>query len=134
MSRTNERSLSSKAKAIWLSLVSWMHWRRRSREAKAQLRAMEAAQQRLELRQWVDLDLMPSLRRQQEELLKEQLWEMALPLAQALQRMEQQQELMLEGLGKENIRQHLELKELMLETLNSLQEPVEDQIFQQLGQ
>ena len=132
--RTRGRALISRSMVILHSLLSWMHWPRRRREAKARLRAMEEVQRRQELRQWVELSLLPAQRRQQEELLRELLWEMALPLAQALHRMEQQQALMLEGLGRESLRQHLETQELLKEVLNSLQPSAEQQIFPSLMQ
>lgn len=123
MSRTNERSLSSKAKAIWLSLVSWMHWRRR-RETR---RLEEHQQQLLE-------------RELQRQVFRMLLLEALVPMAEAMQRLSDNQEVLVTRQGQlaAMLRQEnpllQELKELQLEILNSLQEPVEDQIFQQLGQ
>ena len=76
-SPTRRKQLRSRITAIWLSVLSWMHWRRR-REA------LRIQQEEL---------LLVRLQVTLQELVRQELLEMARPLAEALQRLDHSQQL-----------------------------------------
>lgn len=92
------------------SALSWTHWR-----------------QKKALRQWeMEQRLLLQMRLQQRMLLLEALT----PMAEALQRLDNLQRTATQQLDKRLQYQ----EELLMEVLNSLQPPAQEQIFPQIGQ
>lgn len=101
---------SSRLRAMWLSVLSWMRW----------------SQRRTQRRWEEEQRLLLQMRLQQRMLLMEALT----PMAEALQRLDN-----LQRQGSQQQYEHLKyLEELLMEVLNSLQPPVSQQIFPQTGQ
>lgn len=108
--------MSSRITAIWRSLLSWMHWRRR--------RAERLLQQQVE--QQILL----------EDLLRSLLWEAMQPMAQALQRLDSHQV----SLGKrqaamqmQQVEQASQLQDLLMEVLQGQQPSASSQLLPLLG-
>lgn len=126
-SQTRRKQLRSRITAIWLSVLSWMHWRQR-RETHRRLE-----QEMLLLRQEILLD------RQQRLLLdkqREQLWELAIPLLEALGRLDHHQQLTrskVQVMGQELKELRSRQEELLLEILQSTQLSAEQQMFPLIG-
>lgn len=123
---------------IWRSLLSWMRWRRRARQREQERQAAlldrleaillkQVQQQAQAERLHMELaELRWKLEASQRSLLLEALR----PVAEAMHRQDslrQDQFQVLQKLGAN-------LEELQLEVLNSLQPPVDQQLFPRLGQ
>ena len=109
MSPTSGKRSSSRLRETWRSVLSWMHWSRRR-----QLRR--------------DLEREALLAQIQEMvlfLLREQLWEMALPLADSLTRLDKRQL----AAQLQQTEHQQEMLQLLLELLQSTVPPA----YQQLG-
>ena len=113
------RRWRSRSTEIWRSLTSWTHWYRRRKLLKRE-QERKVLRRELELRH---LMLMEALEAMLPPLLnkavQEQFMLMLGPLVAALQRQDQ--------LAVQN---QEELKELLIEVLNSLQPPVSQQLLQ----
>jgi hypothetical protein len=121
--KLSARRLSSRIKAIWRSVLSWMHWHltRRMRARKQLLIHLKLNQvQMLEQQQAMLLMLQEVLLQQ---LTKEDLLEALRPVAAAM-------------LRQDNLHNQCqaETRELLSEVLNSLQPEVQAQIFPRIGQ
>lgn len=125
MSRPREsvQRLSFRIKAIWLSVLSWMHWSRRraAREETLRLRQLQEIEVLL-LQERVRADLEWKLQLQ-EAKFREALLEALRPVAAAMQRQDSLAE-----------RRQDNLQELLMEVLTSLQPSAEEQIFPRIGQ
>lgn len=118
-SQTRRKQLRSRITAIWLSVLSWMHWRRRRAEKRE-------LQERLQAR------------RQQEQLeqIRLLLWDLAMPLAEALGRLDHHQQLTrskVQVMGQELKELRSRQEELLLEILQSTQLSAEQQMFPLIG-
>lgn len=127
MSRLREiaQQWSSRITVIWRSVLSWMHWSRRraAREETLRLRQLEEIevllrQQEIKLRDREER-LLELAELSQRRLLMEAMF----PLAEALHRQDSL-----------HSQQQAELRELLLEMLNSLQPSAEQQISPLIGQ
>ena len=122
-SQTRRSSWSSRTWATLRSALSWMHWSRR-RQAR-----LELQQRRQEDR--ILLTLQGLLEAHRLHLLAEQralLWEMALPLAEALHRLDQKQQAGQMQTQADVGNSLAVTEELLLEILQGLMPPVHQQL------
>ena len=119
-SPTRGKQLRSRITAIWLSVLSWMHWRQRARK-----REQQQEERLLRLVLWQVADQLERQQIQLRELELQQrrlLVEAMTPLAAALQRQDSLRN-----------QQQTELKELLLEVLNSQQPSALTQLSPLIG-
>lgn len=118
-SLTRRQRLRFRITATWRSVLSWMRWRQR-RATRERLHQMHQ-------------DMMLALLRAQlEQQFRRQLWEMAVPLAEALQRLDRRQELTrsrLQVMQSQQLEMRNHQEELLLEILQGQMPPA----YQQLG-
>ena len=119
-SQTRRKQLRSRITVIWRSVLSWMHWRRRARA-----REQQREERLLRLVLWQVADQLERQQIQLRELELQQrrlLVEAMTPLAAALQRQDSLRS-----------QQQAELKELLLEVLNSQQPSALTQLSPLIG-
>ena len=114
-SQMRRSSWSSRIRETWRSALSWMHWSRRRQERREQEREILLARVEATLRVLLEHQAR-TLMLQQRELL----WEMALPMAEALTRMDKRNR-------EVQMQQGLE-QELLLEILQGQMPPVSQQL------
>ena len=119
-SQTRRSSWSSRTWATLLSALSWMHWSRRRRERQALLQRQQEDRLLLMLQ-----GLLEAHRLHQQQEQRALLWEMALPLAEALRRLDQR--ILVSQM--QQVELDSQQKELLLEILQGQMPPV----YQQLG-
>jgi hypothetical protein len=108
------KSLNSRIRVTWRFPPSWTRWTPTNRRIRRQLRLEQELEQREQ-----ELQL---LQEQIKAMLQALLLEALVPMAAAMQRQDSQQ-----------LQQHQEIRELLLEVLGSLQPTAESSIFRQLG-
>ena len=115
-SQTSGSSWSFRIRETWRSVLSWMHWSQR-RQARLELeRELLLLQQRVMVRQL--------------------LWEMALPLAEALGRLDYHQQLTrkrVQVMQQQQVEMRNRQEELLLEILQAQQLSAEQQMFPLIG-
>ena len=119
-SPTRRKQLRSRITAIWLSVLSWMHWRRR-REA------LRIQQEEL---------LLVRLQVTLQELVRQELLEMARPLAEALQRLDHNQQLTrsrVQEMQAQQVEMRSQQEQLLLEILQGQQPTALTQLSPLIG-
>ena len=119
-SPTRGKQLRSRITAIWLSVLSWMHWRRR-REA------LRIQQEEL---------LLVRLQVTLQELVRQELLEMARPLAEALQRLDHNQQLTrsrVQEMQAQQVEMRSQQEQLLLEILQGQQPTALTQLSPLIG-
>jgi hypothetical protein len=120
-SQKRRNRLTSRITETWRSWLSWMRWRQR-REA---LRL-----QREEI-------LLARLQATLQVLLREQLWELGIPMAEALGRLDHHQQLTrkrVQVMQAQQVEMRNQQEELLLEVLKSLQPSAREQLHPLIGQ
>lgn len=108
MSRKSGRPLSSRIREIWRSVLSWMHWSQRRQVRRVQQEEI----------------LLARLQVTMQVLVRQQLWELGLPLADSLTRLDKR----LLAHQLQQVQQQQELMELLLEILQGQMPPVSQQL------
>lgn len=126
------RRLISWIAATWRSATSWMHFRRNRRERlEQQAVLLEGMLQTMLMAQ---MQLASQLEEHLEAQHRQQLMEMAQPIAAALTRQDEMRAQEMETLLQVQTRGQQQTLELLTEILDSLQPPVEQQLFPEPGQ
>lgn len=110
-SLTRRSSSSSRIRETWRSVLSWMRWSQR-RQVRRELQAATEERQRL------------ALQAQQREMFRSLLWEMALPLMDALTRLDKR----ILASQMQGVEYNLLLQEMVMEVLQGQQPPVSQQL------
>ncbi|MGV0949425.1 MAG: hypothetical protein ACOYB3_02045 [Azonexus sp.] len=112
-------------------MLSWMRWSQRRQERRELEKELLLAQIRLELSQ-LHLRVLDSLAVQQ----RAQLWELAIPLAEAVGRLDHHQQLTrkrVQVMQAQQVEMRNQQEQLLLEILQATQLSAEQQMFPLIG-
>ena len=119
-SPTRRKQWRSRITEIWRSLLSWMRWRQRRKIRRIQQEEILLARLQVTL----------------QVLVKDLLWEMAVPLAEALQRLDHRQELTrsrLQVMQAQQVEMRNQQEQLLLEILQATQPSALTQLSPLIG-